>query len=87
MRASQAVLSLEIKLGDFEIAQGHVWGLVTEQLHDGRKGDAGTKHLCGVGMSKLVGDDAGSDSGRSSDVTQCGAESTNQHITAARPSQ
>ena len=40
VRPRQLVLALEILLGDFEILQGHVRALVTEQFHDGSKADA-----------------------------------------------
>ena len=31
---------------------------MTEQLHDGKKLYPGTKHLAGIGVTKLVGNDA-----------------------------
>ena len=36
----QLELTLEILLGNFEILQGHVRALVTEELHDAGKADA-----------------------------------------------
>jgi hypothetical protein len=34
--------ALEILLGNFEILQGHVGALMTEEFHDSDKTDAGT---------------------------------------------
>jgi hypothetical protein len=38
--AGQVELTLEILLGDFKILHGHVWALVTEELHDAGEADA-----------------------------------------------
>jgi hypothetical protein len=40
VKAGQEEFALEIRLGDFEILQGHVWALVAEELHDAGKADA-----------------------------------------------
>ena len=57
---------------------GHV-GPVAEQFHEGGKADAGAKHLSGIGVSKLVRDDAGGDSDGSDGIVQwrgvCGSTS------------
>ncbi len=78
-------LSLEILLGDFKIVQGHPRALVTESLHDGGKANTGTEHFTGVGVAKLVRDDAGGDSGRGDNMLQSRAEFANQHVATARP--
>jgi hypothetical protein len=38
--SGQVEFAMEILLGDFEILQGHVGALVTEELHDAGKADA-----------------------------------------------
>ena len=85
MGESQVELALEILLGDFEILQSHVRAFVTKEFHDAGKADARPQHLGSVGVSKLVGDDAGGNPGGSRDIPQCSAESANQHETAAWP--
>ena len=80
-------LALKVLLGDFEILQGHVWTLVTEQFHDGSEADAGAQHFRSICVAKLVRDDAGGNSGRCRCLTQCSAEPANQHVTAAWPGQ
>jgi len=85
--SSQTILALEVKLGDFQILQSHVRGLMAEQLHDGGKVDAGTQHLGSICVSKLVGDDPGGNSGRGNHITQYGTEAADQRIAAARTGQ
>ena len=56
-------LALEILDGDPEISHRHVRRAMSEQLHQGRKGHTGTKHLGGICVSKLVRHDASMDTG------------------------
>ena len=46
--ASQAILALQVSLGDLKIMQGHVRTFVAEEFHDGGQGDAGAQHLRGI---------------------------------------
>ena len=68
VRAGQFLLASKIGLGDLYIGHGHFRSAVAEQLHDSGEAHPGIQHFCGVGMSKLMGDDAGGDSGRGNDL-------------------
>ena len=46
-------LALQILLGDLEIAHGHGDVIVTQQLHESRKTDPETEHLCGEGVAAM----------------------------------
>jgi hypothetical protein len=59
---------VEIRLGDFEIMQGHMRALVTEEFHDGSKADAGPQQFSGIGVAKLVRDNASGNSSYGHDV-------------------
>jgi hypothetical protein len=83
MGKSQVKLALEILLGDLKILQGHVRALVAEKFDDRGKADAGAQHLSSICVSKLVRDDADGNADGSCDVSQGGAQSANQHVTAA----
>jgi hypothetical protein len=56
--AGQMVLLLEVVLGDLDVAESHFEGLVTEQVHESGKADAGPKHGCCIGMPKPMGRNA-----------------------------
>jgi len=56
--AGQMILQLEVFLGDLNVTQSHSESLVTEQVHDGGKADAGSEHFCCIGMSQPMGSDA-----------------------------
>jgi len=77
-------LALEILLGDLKILQGHMGALVTEELYNRGKADAGAQHLSPVCVSKLVRDDAGGNTDRGHDILQGSAQPTSQHVAAAR---
>jgi hypothetical protein len=81
------IFALQVRQGDSEIAHGHVRGAMTEEFHDAGKADARAEHECGVGVSKLMRDDARGDSRCSRDVVQCFTESSKQHFPSARPGQ
>ena len=85
--ASQAILALQVGLGDLKIMQGHVGTFVAEEFHDGDQGDAGAQHLRGICVPHLVRDDASADSGRRCDIPQGVAEFAGQHVDATRPRQ
>ena len=72
--ASQLELALEIGEGDIDVAHGHGRIDVAEQLHQDGEADAGAKHLCGVGMPELMGDDICGKSERVTDLMQVIAE-------------
>jgi hypothetical protein len=50
----QVILSLEVLLGDLDIAHGHSDVSVAEDLFQGSEADAGPQHHRGIGMSELV---------------------------------
>src|SRR5271157_4413693 len=83
LQTSQLKLALKILLGDFEVLQSHVRALVAEQFHDGDKADTRAQHLRSIGVSKLVRDNAGSNSSGCGDIPQSCPDSTNKHTTAA----
>jgi len=56
--ASQLELAFKIGEGHIDVAHGHAWIDVTEQLHQDGEANAGTKHFRGIGMPELVGNDA-----------------------------
>src|ERR1035437_2220316 len=58
LRAGLMKLALQIRQSNLEIQHGHLGRGVTEQLHDRNKLYAGTKHLSGIGVTKLVRNDA-----------------------------
>jgi len=68
--ASQLELPLEVGRGHFEITQGHSRVSMAEQFHEGRKADTSPKHLRGVGMPELMGDDSGGESQGMTDLVQ-----------------
>jgi hypothetical protein len=43
---------------------------VTEKLHEDRQGDTGAKHLSGIGVPKLVRDDASFNADGSGDLVE-----------------
>ena len=45
--ASQMKFALQIRLGDFRIAQGHTDIFVAEQLHESGKANSESEHLTG----------------------------------------
>ena len=55
--ASQLELAFKIGEGHIDVAHGHSWIDVAEQLHQDWEADAGAKHLRGVGVPELMGDD------------------------------
>ena len=55
--AGHLELALEISEGHIDVAHGHGRVDVAKQLHEDREADAGTKHLRGVGVPELVGND------------------------------
>ena len=55
--AGQLELAFEIGEGDIDVAHGHSRIDVAKQLHQYGEADAGAKHLRGVGVSELMGDD------------------------------
>ena len=76
--ACQVELAAEIGEGHVDIAHGHVGRGVAEQGHQGGEADAGTNHLGGVGVSKLVRDEAGGEAERMTDLVQVVAELAHQ---------
>jgi hypothetical protein len=72
--ASQMILTLQVRLGDLKIVQRHIGASVAEELHDGGQGDAGTQHLRGICVTKLVRDDAARNSNGSCDSPKRGTE-------------
>ena len=65
LRAGQMELALQITRSDVDVPHGHPRIGVAEQFHERGKGYAGANHLAGVGVSKLVWNDAGGYPGRS----------------------
>ena len=51
-------LALQVSQGDVEIQHGHVGRAVAEQFHEGGKAYTGAKHLGGIGVAKLMRNDA-----------------------------
>jgi hypothetical protein len=47
-------LTLQVLLGDLQVAHGHTDIFVPQQLHESRKTDPQAEHFCGEGMTKLV---------------------------------
>ncbi len=82
--ASHLELALEVGEGDIDIAHGHLGVDVAEQLHQNGEADAGAKHLRGVGMPELVGDDACGESEAVADPMQVIAELNNDGHFASR---
>src|ERR1700756_1181622 len=68
--ASQLELALEIGEGDVDVAHSHARIDMTEQLHQDGEADAGAKHLCGVGVPELMGDDMRRECERVADLMQ-----------------
>lgn len=71
-------LALQVRQGDVEIQHRHVGRGVAEEFHDGGKADAGTKHLCGIGVSHLVRNDARGDAHRKGNLVQVVAQLAHQ---------
>ena len=78
LRAGETELAVQIIGSHLDVAHSHPWICVTEQFHDRRQGYARADHLTCVGVSKLVRDDAGGDTGRGTDFVQVEAQLTNQ---------
>ncbi len=57
MRASDLELALEVGKSDLDITHGHVGVDVSEEFHEHGEADAGTQHLRGISVSKLVRND------------------------------
>jgi hypothetical protein len=76
-------LTLQISQSNLEIQHGHLWRGVTEQFHDGNKLYAGTKHLAGIGVAKLVRNDAFGDACLGTHRMQVSAEGADQGIPGA----
>src|SRR5436853_3735588 len=56
---------------------------MAEQFHQGRKGDAGAKHLGGIGMPQLMRDDARGNAERMADLTQVIAKAMKERVLGA----
>ena len=82
--AGQLELAFEIGEGDIDVAHGHLGVDVAEQLHQNGEADAGAKHLRGVGMPELVGDDACGEAEGVADPMQVIAELDNDGHFASR---
>ena len=81
--ASQLKLALKIGQGYVDIAHGHVGVHMAEQLHQNGEADSGAKQFGGIGVSKLVGDDARGEAERVADPMQVIAELNNDgHFTS-----
>ena len=74
MGEGEVELALEILLGDLEILQSHVRALMTEELYNSGKADAGAQHLRPVGVSKLVRDDADGNTDGGHNIPECRAQ-------------
>src|ERR1700730_5033806 len=81
------IFALQVRQSDAEIAHGHVWRAVPEELHDAGKAYASTEHECGVRVSELMRDDPRGDSCRFGDLVEGFTESAKQHLPSARPRQ
>ena len=72
--ASQLELALEIGEGDIDVAHGHSRIDMAKQLHQDGEADSGAKHLGGVGVPELMGDDIRGETERVADQVQVIAE-------------
>jgi hypothetical protein len=70
LRARQAELALQIIGGDLDVPHRHPWIFVAEEFHERGYGYARANHLAGVGVPKLVRNDAGGNAGRGTDLVQ-----------------
>jgi len=70
MGARQMIFALQIALSDFEVEQSHLRTGMSEQLHHSGESDSRTQHLRRAGMSTLMGNQSGIDSGRSHDLAE-----------------
>ena len=58
-------LALQIVRSNLDVPHRHPWIDVAEEFHERRQGYARANHLTGVGVSELVRNDAGGNTGRS----------------------
>ncbi len=57
-RAGHFELALHIGRNNVQVAYGHRWRGVAEELHENRQGNTGANELRGICVSQLVRDDA-----------------------------
>ena len=74
LRVRQMELTLQIVRGDIDVAHGHLWIGMAEQLHERGQGYAGTNHFTRVCVPKLVRNDAAGDTDGSRDFLQTGPQ-------------
>ena len=84
--ASEVKFSLQVSLGNLGIKQGHFRSGVAEQFHESGKAHAGSQHLGGKSVAKLMWDDECGDAGCRPHINQCGTEFNEKHgsIVSAR---
>src|SRR5271165_196145 len=83
--ASLLIFALQVRQCHSEIAHGHVWRTVSEELHNAGKAYPSTEHECGIRVPELVRDDPPGDSCSFGDLVEGFAESAKQHLPSARP--